>query len=135
LQDLRPRYFCKAHHCKMNKKQIKPVYPLLKILSKLSDSERQVLLPYLNHGGCEGIYECIHNGLCNSSLPAAERKKLACRLLKDKSKYRFLIRSKDPEARRKKLIQVGGSVGAILSTVLPLLSDFVGEGKKKKAKK
>jgi hypothetical protein len=115
----------------MNKKEIKTVYPLLKIISKLSEQERSILLRYLNHRGCDGIYECIHNGLCNSTLPETERKRLAEKLLKDKKNYRFLLNSSDPTKRQQKLVQVGGSLGTILDTVLPLLSSYLATGKKK----
>jgi hypothetical protein len=116
----------------MNKRKMKNLYPLFKIISKLSEEERRVLLRYLNHEGCEGIYECVDNALCNKSLPDEEQKNLASKLSNEKKLYRFILdKDKHISKKQKKLVQVGGSLGTVLEIVLPLLSQFIADKVKK----
>jgi hypothetical protein len=116
----------------MNKRKMKNLYPLLKIISKLTDEERRVLLQYLNHEGCEGIYECVDNALCNKSLPDEQRQDLASKLSEEKKLYRFIVdENKNSLKKQKKLVQVGGSLGTVLQVVLPLLSQFIANKIKK----
>jgi hypothetical protein len=109
----------------MNKRSIRKVHPLLKIISKLSSEERQVLLHYLTHDACEGIYECVENGLTNPTLREDDKRVLHQSLIPQKSKFRKLMHERDPEKKKRALLQVGAGVGLILEKVVPLLEDYL----------
>jgi hypothetical protein len=112
----------------MQKHKIRKLYPLLKILNKLSDEERQILICYLTHDGCAGIYECIHNAIFNVTLPKNQRQKIQKELQKDKGKFRRLFDDDlSLEKKHKTLRKVGGGVGIVLQTVLPLLEKYIAE--------
>ena len=113
----------------MNKRAIKKVHPLLKIISKLGADERRVLLHYLTHDACEGIYECIQNGLTNPTLREEDKRLLHTSLLPQKNKFRKLIKERNPEKKKRALLQVGDGVGLILETVVPLLGEYLGASK------
>jgi hypothetical protein len=114
----------------MRRKQMKKLYPLLKILNKLDDKDREILLCYLTNDGCAGVYECIHNAMYNNTIPITQRQNLQKELKKDKFKFRRLLNKNiSPEKKHKTLRKVGGGVGKILQTVLPLLEKFVEEKK------
>ena len=101
------------------------VHPLLKIISKLSDGERKVLFPFLTHEGCDGIYECVHNGLSNPTLNEEDRRDLNQKLLPQKNKFRKLIKESDPVRKKRALLQVGEGVGLLVEKVVPLLEDYL----------
>lgn len=109
----------------MNKKAMRKLFPLLKILSKLSPADKVTLLRYLNHDGCEGIYECIHNALTNPTLCEKDKKELRNNLTSKKNKYRNLLKEGDPAKKKQKLLQVGDGVGLILEKAVPLLDDYL----------
>ena len=97
----------------MNKRAIRKVHPLLKIISSLGAEERRVLLHYLTHDACEGIYECIET--------------LRKSLSPQKNKFRMLLKEHDPHKKQRALVQVGDGVGLILNKVVPLLGEYLGE--------
>lgn len=109
----------------MNKREMRKLYPLLKVISKLGEPDRQVLLQYLTHDGCEGIYECIHNGLTNPTLREEDRRAMQESLNAQKRKFRKLLKEADPAKKKQALLQVGSGVGLILGKVVPLLDDYL----------
>ena len=110
----------------MKKKRLRESFPLLKILCGMKAADRTVVLKFLNAQGCESIYECIVNGIRNKSLSTKKQKLLKKGLLKDKDIYRSLTKGKKSSKKKQKnLVQVGGSIGLILSTVLPILANFL----------
>jgi Mg/Co/Ni transporter MgtE len=110
----------------MNKRQLRKVFPLLRILQQLGEVERQIVLCYLTSEGCEGIYECIDNALYNSTLSKVDRQKIVEVLRKNKNKYRCLVRKDVDKGRRHRtLCKVGDGVGIILSIVLPLIEEYL----------
>lgn len=109
----------------MSKQTLRKVHPLLEIFSKLSGSEKKVLLHFLTHEGCEGIYECINNALENDSLGDTEKRFLLQSLSPQKKKLRRLQNLTDPAKKKKSLLQVGEGVGVIVDTVVPLIRDYL----------
>lgn len=104
---------------------------MLKILQKLSDTEREILICYLNNDGCAGLYECIHNAVYNTTLRREQREKLQKELNRDKNKFRQILNEKtSADKKNKTLKKIGGKVGIVLETVLPLLEKFVEDRKK-----
>jgi hypothetical protein len=117
----------------MQRNKLRKLFPLLRILQKLTDVERDIVLCYLNNDGCAGIYECIHNAIHNTSLTTLQKEHLQKALIKDKKKFRLLIKKEvSPERKQNTLKKVGGGVGVVLETLLPLLENYV--NKKRKAK-
>ena len=110
---------------RMNRKSLKKLHPLLKIISKLSNEEKQVLLRYLNHEGCRGIYECVHNGLTNPTLSPEDKDEMRNNLAAKKNWYRKLLKETDPVRKQQALLQVGEGVGLILEKVVPLLDNYL----------
>lgn len=110
---------------KMNKRAIRKVHPLLKIVNKLGVEERQVLIHYLTHDACEGIYECIQNGLTNPTLRDEDKRELHQTLTPQKNQFRKLLKECDPVKKKKALVQVGEGVGLILEKVVPLLEEYL----------
>lgn len=113
------------HATMLNKRAIKKVHPVLKLISTLGVEERRVLLHYLTHEACEGIYECIQNGLTNPTLCEEDRRSLHSRLLPQKNKFRKLIKERDPVKKKRALIQVGDGAGLLLEKVVPLLGKYL----------
>lgn len=109
----------------MNKRDIRRLHPLLKVISKLGEPDRKVLLQYLSHDGCEGIYECIHNGLTNPTLREEDRRVMQQSLKTHKNKFRKLLKEQDPAKKKRALLQVGEGVGLILEKVVPLLDEYL----------
>ena len=109
---------------------MKKLYPLLKIVSRLPPDEKKVLMHYLSHDGCRGIYECIENGLTNPTLSTEDRNDMQSNLMRHKNKFRKLLKENDPMKKKRVLLQVGEGVGLILDKVVPLLEEFVNKDKK-----
>jgi len=49
--------------------------------------------------------------------------------LPQKNKFRKLIKERNPEKKKRALLQVGDGVGLILETVVPLLGEYLGASK------
>ena len=110
----------------MNKLQLRKLQPLLKLISNLSDDERRIVLKYLNTDGLDGVYQCIHNGVSNNTIPQQDRLELKEKLSAQKRQYRALTNIElDPEKKRKKLVEVGDSVGHVIKLVLPVLESHL----------
>lgn len=119
----------------MDKKTMRKLYPLLKVLNKLSAGDKNILLRYLTHDGCEGIYECVHNALTNPTLCPNDKQDLQKNLIAKKRAYRRLLKESDPVKKKQVLLQVGDGIGLILEKVVPLLDNHLqpkrkGEGSK-----
>jgi hypothetical protein len=109
----------------LSKKTMRRCHPLLKIISALGDEERKVLTHFLTHEACEGIYECIQNGLMNPTLPEEDKREMHERLLPQKNKFRKLIKEEDPEKKKRALMQLGEGAGFIVQKVFPLLDKYL----------
>jgi hypothetical protein len=111
----------------MRKQQITQLYPMLELLARLEETDRMKLIPFLNQTGCQGIYECIHNGIRSKLVSLENRKEIKKHLKSDADIYRCLLSNKLCAAKKqKKLTQVGGKgLGLLLHSVLPLLSEHL----------
>ena len=119
---------------KMNgKKRLRCDLPLLKLLADLSDNERDVLLKSLAHSRCESIFDCLHQGLYNTTLPPEFIKEVRKKYnKKDKTqrakinKLRSLVKPDvSPGKKHKTLIQLGGDISFFLKNILPVLEDHL----------
>jgi hypothetical protein len=121
------RCFTVSFVIKMKKCNMKRLYPLLEVLSRMGESDRQIVVEFLNEAGCEGLTECVHNGLWSKALDADKRKAIKTNLKKDAEHYRCILKEGCSKKRHKKLVQVGGDgLGLILNSVLPLLKEHLG---------
>ncbi len=109
----------------MNKRSMKKVFPLLRVLSKLSPKEREAVICHLMHSACDGIYACIENGLTNPTLKDADKRQLQTDLIPHKRTFRRLIKEKSPEKKKRHLLKVGDGAGLILEKVVPLLQEYL----------
>lgn len=109
----------------MTKKEMRKVLPLLKILHSLSAEERTHILRFLTHEACEGVYECVSNGLTNPTLREEDQRELHQALAPQKNKFRRLIKQSDPEKKKRALLQVGAGAGLILEKVFPILEEYI----------
>lgn len=117
--------FCKKNSNIMKgKRELKKVFPVLNVLSKLKEDDRKILLGYLNEESCTGIYDCVHNALHNKRL--RNRNDLRRRIQQHKNELRYIVKdTRHSKEKQKKLVQSGGSIGLILSAVLPLLAQYL----------
>jgi hypothetical protein len=113
----------------LNKRTIRKVHPLLQIISKLGSEERQVLIHFLTHEACEGIYECVKNGLNNHTLRDEDKELMHQSLSPHKSKFRKLLHEHDPVKKKRTLLQLGEGIGLILEKTVPLLGDYLQQSK------
>jgi len=110
----------------MKKAKFKKHFQLLQLMSKLTDGERNILVKYLSPDVLEIIYECIHNGLTNKKIDPKSRDMIKKTLNSRKEALRYLSTKGNSKNRKRILIQQeGGSLGLILSTVLPLLTQLL----------
>ena len=106
------------------------VYPLLKVLHKLDNENRKIILNFLDNEGCKGLYDCIDNAIYNHTLPEEIRNNLYDKLFDERKKYKFLAdtenRSKKNQfKKKKKLISVNSNIEYILDIVLPLIEKYL----------
>lgn len=104
---------------------MRKLLPLLNFFSKLNMEEKKVLMHFLDHEGCQGLYECITNGLTNTTLREDDQRFLHENLVQDKNKFRKLIKECDPEKKKRQLLQVGEGAGLIVEKVVPLLEEYL----------
>lgn len=123
----------------MRRRELKKVYPLLRVLSRLDASEKKILFRFLTSEGCTGVYECVYNGLYNATLPHECRTRLCCDVRKYKRELRLLAGNGTDMVKKKVLLQkMYEPVHTIMTAVFPLLEDemkkevIVPEKKKKK---
>jgi hypothetical protein len=110
----------------MHKKDLKKLYPLIELLSRLCDKDLQIVLEYLNCEGCAAMYECILNGLHNKAISKQERKKIQTAIQHQETEFQYLKKKRSsPIKKQKQLVKVGASTGIILQSLLPLLKQHL----------
>jgi len=110
----------------MHKKDLKKMYPLLELLSRLCDKDLEIVLEFLDGQGCAAIYECILNGLHNKSISKEERKKIQKAIQHQEKEFKYLKKTKsDTIKKQKELVKVGASTGLILQALIPLLTRHI----------
>jgi hypothetical protein len=112
----------------MKKAELKKVFPLLDLFSRLCEKDQVVLLKFLNCKGCEAILECVHNGMWNKDVDLKERKEISRQLMQHKRLFHFLNdKQQCPKKKQKKLSEVGGGIGLIVKSVLPIVASHLEE--------
>lgn len=110
---------------KMNRRSVKKILPLLSLLNKLSAEERKTLLTYINEEACEGLCECILNGLANKKIAKQDRETLKAKLSGNRKVYNYLLKPGNSVKRKLKLLpKTGSDLNWIIEVVSPLLSNL-----------
>jgi hypothetical protein len=114
----------KSINTSMHKK--KQYLDLLKLLKKLSDNDRSVIIPYLKPEAVEFLCECFHNVLytdLNSPNKANIKRRLKSSCSVDRLKL-IASKSRAYKSKVKALKQEGAGIGLILSAALPFLTSL-----------
>ena len=98
-------------------------YQLARLVSKLPTKDKNTLLPYLTHPGCDVIYECISQAIHNKSLPPSERKVIQERLAPRKREFKRLFKEPIPERRKRTLQRLGEELDVIFKSALPIIKN------------
>lgn len=116
--------------------------PLLKTLQELNNNQRSIILSHLDNTACESIYGCIKKILKTNNKVHKNKSSftsIRSKLKNDKEILRCLsskcYSKRANVKKRKKLAQVGGSVGFIISLALPIILDLIKNNLTKKNKK
>ena len=111
----------------ISKKKLEKSLPFLKLLSRVSDEDRVILIQHLNKDTCDVVCQCVHNTIKNPNILANDRQAISQKIGSKKDIIRYLSDASRPvHVRQKKLSQLGGNpLGLILSVAIPLLIDFL----------
>lgn len=110
----------------LTKKKALKFYSLLKVLKKLNSQEFILLSQYLDEDAYAVLSECIHNSICSQSIDSKTRTKLKEMLWSKKAKVRYLADKSKPFKKRRKIMpQIGGNIGLIIASVLPMIYNFL----------
>ena len=107
--------------------------PLFNILRELEPVQRIIILSHLDEQTCESIYACINTLLITDLRKIKKYKssfpKIKKILSKQKKNLRFLAKknkSKYSKRQKKKILpQIGGSLGLVMSIVIPIILDLI----------
>jgi geranylgeranyl pyrophosphate synthase len=110
----------------MQKRKLKQTYPVIKLLTQLKPEHQKLLFEHLNDNVCSSVVDCVKNGLYNKKVPAKSREFIKEKLSAHKEAIRKIVRPNiSRTTRRKRLVQSGGFLGVLLSTVLPILAEVL----------
>jgi uncharacterized protein YjaG (DUF416 family) len=110
----------------MSQANVVKILEFLKVIRRVPTDDFKVLVKYLNDDACNMLSECIHNSLCSSALSDLKKKKLRDALWKHKTQLRFLSKGKTNMKKKRDILpQIGGSIGLIISAVLPILMNML----------
>lgn len=104
---------------------LKRQYNLLMALSRVRVEDMPLIISNLNDEAIEAIYLCIYNSMYNNGILPKYRRKMVNAMEGKKEVLRGIMRAKSTSKKRRGMIQSGGSISLILSTVLPLLTSFL----------
>ena len=101
--------------------------PVLELMSKATKPQLKCMLNSLSEDVLDQVCVSVYNCIENAEFDGKEYDKLYKTISKDRKKLQYIVknvsvRGKD---RRKALVQSGGSIGAILSAILPLALSFL----------
>lgn len=114
----------------LTKKKALKFYTLLKVLHKLNGADFNTISQYLDEEAYSILSECIHNSICSQSVDAKTREKLKNILWSKKDKVRYLADKNKSFKKKKKIIpQIGGNIGLIIASVLPMIYNFLKDKK------
>lgn len=109
----------------IGKRKVKKFVPLLKVIDKLSPADQAILLEHLDDSSSSCIMACVLNGLKNPSISSDQRRILRNGWKANEKEIRYIANEKKPfKGRKKKLKQVGGSIGFLISALLPILTSL-----------
>lgn len=110
----------------LTKRKAVQFYNLLKVLQKLNGRDFNILSQYLDEGAYQILTECIHNSICSQSIDVKLREKLKNALWSKKAKVRYLADKSKPFKKKRKIMpQIGGNIGLIIASVLPMIYNFL----------
>lgn len=117
----------KHYKLKIKKKDLALRALFYKVIQSLPKKSRCAIIPYLSDTAinylCEAIYNTVKTDI---GLTKAQKKKLRGELSCCKSKIGNLCSGKvSVKSRRKILSQKGGFLGALLATVLPIVTSLI----------
>ena len=101
--------------------------PLLHILRKLPETDRQIIISHLNHESCAHVERCIVRVLKGKRrLSASQRHAVQKCVRENQSDFSKILSSKSLSVKRKHLAKVGGGPFTLLLSIgLPLLLSFL----------
>ena len=106
-------------------KQLRKYYPIINKLAKSkSDKTSLKIIDKLPRAGVDSVCECLYNILYSNRLNKKSLHYLKRLPNETKNIIRYLALTpiaKETETKKKLLKQAGGSIGEILSTILPML--------------
>lgn len=107
----------------MSRERVRQILPELKRLKRLKDKDRRKYLKTCCAPFVDGLCECIRN-LLKGRVPIKPKHLRALRRYK---KYlREASSKKTPRSKRRRLLQTGGFIGAILPTLISGLGALLG---------
>jgi hypothetical protein len=105
-------------------RRVREFSPTLKFLNRYTESQK---LNWLRKSLNTGLVQCICESAKNLLLGKVPLKKAQrSTLIRRKKTLRELVKRKVPLIRKKKIIQTGGFLGALLGPVISILSGLVG---------
>ena len=111
---------------RMTKKKAQKLLNFLTALKPVSGSSLSQLAPYFNKEAYDMLSDATLNSIYSKSIPEITRQRIKRALQSKKDMIRTLSkRSVSLNTRRKILPQVGGSLGLIIASVLPVLANFL----------
>lgn len=115
----------KTQLTRLSKKTLHKAVPLIKLLLRLTNEDRQTILNYLNLEACSVLCECVHNAITNQDVTC--RKDLSDKTKSEKENIRFIVKPVGKSSlKQKKLVQIGGTpLMMLLSVGLPLLANYL----------
>lgn len=110
----------------LTKKKAETFLKFLKVLEKLKKNDLVILSHYLDKDAYNILSECVHNAICSKSIDDKTKDALKKALWSKKSQIRYLADKTKPLSKRKKIIpQIGGNIGLIIGSVLPMIYEFL----------
>ena|SRR6476469_3588337 len=104
--------------------RIRKYAPLLRKLHRLSTKDKKKLLnETLDREFINCICECCKN-VIKGNIPLTTNQKKA--LLRHKKTFRKLVLKKTPTKQKRRLIQTGGFLGALLTPLISILGNLFG---------
>lgn len=105
-------------------RRVREFAPTLRLLNRCSESEKKVYLKsILNKDLIHCICECAQN-LLRGKVPLNRRQKSA--LIRRKNSLRELVKRSVSLTKKKKIIQSGGFLGALLGPIVSILGGLLG---------
>ena len=103
--------------------------PFLNVIKDLTPDQRIIILSHLDSKSAKTIIQCIKKVLRGRGLKNSQREDLKNRLLPQKDLLRKIVSEKKLKQKQKHLPKIGGSLGLILGTLIPILIDFARKNK------